>query len=375
LAPCIFIFYDYFPPAYKAGGPIRSIDNLVKLLGDEIRFYIYTTCKDLDGTKLDVKTDQWVNYNNLAKVFYASSVKQNLNSVRQLIKEIEPTKLYINGMFSLLSAVYPLIAARRLNIPVVFAPRGMLQAGALKLKSTKKKVYLVALRFMVKGLNITWHATDSVEAEDIKRNVGKNINVFEVGNVPQLTNHAGVGKKNDCVKFVTLSLIARKKNIGQFLSTLSDLKELNGKYEYHIFGPVKDEEYMNELKQIIDALKMKNIYFHGPLSPEMVNDKLTEFDFFVLPTLGENFGHAIFEALSAGLPVIISDQTPWRNLESKKAGWDVSLKNGSELRTAIKKAIDMTPQDYLQWSQSARELAESYVKQAKLKEKYLELFG
>ena len=35
---------------------------------------------------------------------------------------------------------------------------------------------------------------------------------------------------------------------------------------------------------------------------------------FLLPTGGENFGHAIFEALSCGVPALISDRTPWRDL-------------------------------------------------------------
>ena len=44
-----------------------------------------------------------------------------------------------------------------------------------------------------------------------------------------------------------------------------------------------------------------------------------------LPSTGENYGHAIVEAFSAGLPVIISTLTPWKNLESQKVGWDIPL--------------------------------------------------
>ena len=48
---------------------------------------------------------------------------------------------------------------------------------------------------------------------------------------------------------------------------------------------------------------------------------------FFLPSFSENFGHAINEALSVGVPVLISDKTPWRNLQEKGMGWDLSLDN------------------------------------------------
>jgi glycosyltransferase involved in cell wall biosynthesis len=37
-----------------------------------------------------------------------------------------------------------------------------------------------------------------------------------------------------------------------------------------------------------------------------------QYDLFVFPTRGENFGHVIIESLSVGTPVLLSDRTPWR---------------------------------------------------------------
>lgn len=47
--------------------------------------------------------------------------------------------------------------------------------------------------------------------------------------------------------------------------------------------------------------------------------------YFFVPTKGENFGHVFIEALSAGVPILVSDKTPWRDLEAKGVGWDISL--------------------------------------------------
>ena len=48
---------------------------------------------------------------------------------------------------------------------------------------------------------------------------------------------------------------------------------------------------------------------------------------FLFPTLGENYGHVIQEALSAGCPCILSDQTPWNSLEENNAGYIYPLED------------------------------------------------
>ncbi|MBN8497849.1 MAG: hypothetical protein J0M32_13465 [Candidatus Accumulibacter sp.] len=60
---------------------------------------------------------------------------------------------------------------------------------------------------------------------------------------------------------------------------------------------------------------------------QLVHTVLPGYDRFFLPPFSENFGHAINEALSVGVPVLISDKTPWRNLQEKGMGWDLPLDN------------------------------------------------
>ena len=61
----------------------------------------------------------------------------------------------------------------------------------------------------------------------------------------------------------------------------------------------------------------------------MQNDEvlsaLSGHDLFFLPTLGENYGHVIHEALLSGSQVLLSDQTPWRGLTEAGLGWDLPL--------------------------------------------------
>src|SRR5690606_23032086 len=117
------------------------------------------------------------------------------------------------------------------------------------------------------------------------------------------------------------------------------------------------------------------VRFMGPVDNQLVFDTLGRYHFFVLPTLGENFGHAIFEALISGKPVLLSDQTPWRGLESIRAGWDIPLTERDRFIGALEKIILMDDNEYGYWSQGAFDLAEGYLAGAGYPEKYKKLFS
>jgi glycosyltransferase involved in cell wall biosynthesis len=82
---------------------------------------------------------------------------------------------------------------------------------------------------------------------------------------------------------------------------------------------------------------------------------------FFLPTANENFGFVILEALLAGCPVLISDQTPWRNLAEKGIGWDLPLSRPDLIRAALQRCIAMDAQSHRSMSIRAREFALDYV--------------
>ena len=95
----------------------------------------------------------------------------------------------------------------------------------------------------------------------------------------------------------------------------------------------------------------------------------------MLPSHGENFGHAIFESLQIGKPVLISHNTPWQDLSAQKVGWDLHFDQLSEWDQALTQATEMDQSTYDLWSKSAWEYASDYLKNAGLTEKYEQLFS
>lgn len=371
----LLIIYDYFDPAYKAGGPIRSLVNLVRLLEGAFKISIITTNQDHDGTELKVKTNCWLEFGKNTRVQYLSGPKRNYRDISRLIQEVNPNTIYLNGIYSLRFFLFPLLACRNMkNVKVVIAPRGMLQQGALKIKSLKKKLFLSIFNNFFPTRSYIWHATDEQEFIDIKKQIGEVV-IFNAGNIPHFLNPLSFAETVQSGDFVSISLIARKKNHIEFIKALKGFGS-ERRLTYHIYGPIADKEYfdqiMNEIKVLSQNVK---VLYKGTIHPQFVSQVLSQYRFYVLTSHGENFGHSIFEAFNQGIPVIISDHTPWKNLFERKAGWDVDIKESGSLKFAIEKALGLDAKTYLEFRQGARRIAEEYMESNDFVKLYKELFG
>ncbi|MCE2463815.1 MAG: glycosyltransferase, partial [Dehalococcoidia bacterium] len=146
-------------------------------------------------------------------------------------------------------------------------------------------------------------------------------------------------KEPGALNLVFLSRVSRMKNLAGALRMLYGLE---GKISFDIYGPLEDTAYWAECRKIIRSLPENvAVTYRGAASHEEVGRVMAEHDLFLLPTLGENFGHVIFESLAAGCPVLVSDRTPWRGLEEKGVGWNVPLDEGARFRAILQGCVDI----------------------------------
>jgi glycosyltransferase involved in cell wall biosynthesis len=89
----------------------------------------------------------------------------------------------------------------------------------------------------------------------------------------------------------------------------------------------------------------------------------------------ENFGHAVYEALTAGRPVITSNNTPWNNLKDHRAGINVSTGDLTEMQNAIEFFVAMDQLQLEEWSNAAREYALQAVDMNETRKQYAKMFG
>ena len=93
-----------------------------------------------------------------------------------------------------------------------------------------------------------------------------------------------------------------------------------------------------------------------------------------LPTLGENFGHVVPEALAAGCPVLLSDRTPWHDLEQHGAGWTLPLQSPEAFRRVVQQCTDMPAPEFDRLRTAAIRYAQQYSARTDAREKTKQLF-
>jgi glycosyltransferase involved in cell wall biosynthesis len=288
--------------------------------------------------------------------------------------EIE--SVYFNGIFSPFFFLIPLVYVRLFhrNVRVIIAPRGMLQSGALEIRSTKKMAYLRLLQKLKLFNQVRWHATDQQEAVDIDH-FQKNADIVVAQNVPkqpwQETLEIPIGNPNP-LRLVFLSLITEKKNLHLVLEAL---KNIEPPVIFDIYGPVKDSQYWNHCLQLISDLPLNvKCEYHGAVKSERSQEIFSQYHALVLPSKGENFGHAIYECLSVGRPVIIGKNTPWKYVENDKAGWLVEL-DSQDVKEAVIKLGKLNQIEFESVSNNALKMAQNYFDQSDFESDYERLFN
>jgi len=376
--PRVLILIDWYLPGYKAGGPIQSTSNIVQALGEKVDFEVATLNVDhtSDVPYPDVQADQWNTRTEGTRVFYFSKAGISYHGLKTLIQEGNYDFLYVNSMYSLPFTIWPWLMVLRgqVKAKIVLAPRGMLQAGAVQIRSLKKKVFLALMRATGVQRKIRWQATDEQEQEDIRKFFGKKLDIHISPNIPkqQQLPWEATPKKTGVARFAFSSRVSRKKNLEFFLQRLHNIQ---GQVVFDIYGPKEDDAYWQLVSEEITRLPVNvKAQLKGPVPAPELPQVLRQYHFSVLTTHAENFGHSIFEGLLAGLPVVISDRTPWLGLEEKQIGWDIPLEEPERFEVAIQRAIDMGQDEYSQWSKAAHAFAATYKKAPELREKALRLF-
>lgn len=342
----------HYLPGSKSGGPLVSVHNIVDGLCGKFDFKLLTADRDLGDTApySDVSDATWHDVGN-AQVRYLSPDARKFRAICRTISQTEHDLLYLNSFFASWATIYPLLG-RRLGLvprkPLLLAPRGEFSKGALALKATKKKAYLLAAQRMGLLRDVQWHASTEFEAEDIARTIGSGAKIFVASDLPdQPPAVLPTGPRDDdpVLNVVFLSRVSPKKNLEYAIDVLARSR---ARLHFNIYGPAEDADYWSRCRAKLETLPAHVSWiYHGAVSPDAVPAIMRSNDLFFLPTHGENFGHVIAEALSMGTSVLISDQTPWRDLASRRLGHDISLPKPETFLEVIEELAHQPPEERL----------------------------
>lgn len=374
----ILLFIDWYLPGYKAGGPIQSCANLVNHLNEEFNFKIITRNTDYCESQPypNILSNEWCQINENTSVYYLSADKTTKTNIHHLIKSTAFDIVYLNGVLSYYFTIVPLLYFRKVNNKkIIVAARGMLAPGALAIKSKKKKLFFIVSKILNLFHKVIFHATNEAEKQDIINVFGNKNEIKIAGNLSKkitIPNYLPKSKQAGNLKLVNIARVAPEKNL-KF--ALEILKEVKTDVTFDFYGPVYDEKYFNECLSVLNSLPVNvKASYKNVIPNEKVYETLSQYHALLMPTLGENFGHIILESLIAACPVIISDQTPWQNLESEQSGWDISLNQKHKFAEAIEVLAATNEKEYNVYSHSAYKKAKDFVENQSILEANKALF-
>ncbi|OGT31742.1 MAG: hypothetical protein A3E87_02030 [Gammaproteobacteria bacterium RIFCSPHIGHO2_12_FULL_35_23] len=357
----VVIFADYYLPGYKAGGPIRSLSALVTSLQDQYQFTIITRNHDFGELTPYQIIPNTGHRSSEATIYYLDKTKRNFFFYYQLLKKLAPDVVYLNSFFSFRFSLLPLLSTKflnRKNILILLAPRGEFSPGALAIKSIKKKIYLSILKWFYRQM--TFHATGEDEAHYIRQYFNKAslriaTNQFYSAYLEKIKTSI---KQPGNLKIIYLSRITKKKNL---IGVLRLLTQYPLPVSLDIYGPLEDEAYWKNCQKLIQNLSDSiKINYLGSVDPQFVGEKFSQYDVFLFLTHGENFGHVILEALAAGCPVLLSQATPWKNLEQNGAGWCYHEEDFAAITAKLKELVAYDQAQYQQLINNAKAYAKQY---------------
>lgn len=376
--PRVLVMADWYAPGFRAGGPIRSVVNFAAQLEDSLDIYILTTDRDLGQTAAypGITADVWLPFKN-HRVCYLSPSQLTWKRITGVIRSLAPDHIYLNSMFSRFMTIYPLMFVRMggTKACVTLAPRGMLMASALAVKPRRKQVFLAMLKWAGIGSLIRFQATNDNETADIRRHFGARASVVRLGNLPAVPPHFTLPpeKQSGALRMV---FVGRAHPIKQLDYLLEALAQVGAQVHLTVVWTREDDVYADRCRALVDLLPARvTVEFHEGIPHEAVEDIIRANHIFALPTRGENFGHSIFEALAAGRPVLISDQTPWRRLAEEKAGWDLPLSNSETFVQRIEEAAGWDQTTLNAWCDGAWQLALRTVVESPDRKTYITQFS
>jgi glycosyltransferase involved in cell wall biosynthesis len=301
-------------------------------------------------------------------------------------------------LWSIKFSILPLLAAQscRKATPIdkiIVSPRGMLTPQALKQKQWLKAPVAWVLKRLNAYKNVIFHSTNDQETKEIAnylgagaisidnnpsstipQNLGAATNpILQMPNVPRslYRENREYIKTPNHLNWVFVGRISPEKNP---MLLLQALQMLDCPTTGYFIGGYQNEPYFSEFQNDINNLPAQHqVKYLGELNVDEIAENLTQCDLLINTSISENFGHAMAEALSAGVPVLVGPNTPWQQLWEAKAG-EVAEYSAQGFAAAMDKFASIDSATHNQFKVGAIQHFAERCELSATKAKYLNLY-
>ena len=395
---------ESYLPGEMGGGPVRALSNLVAQLSDQHEFFILTRNHDYLDSKVypHIESNRWITGPGGVQIFYASDSKWK-QALVEASEQLKADWIYLQG--ALAPMTRQILSARKGNkvlreCKILLAPHGNLSPAALQRHAWRKRLWLFYARFCSLYEGVSWHVASTREFEQVHSRFGTRVDIRKIPMAPPTLDFpkqeeggkiesirpnydSGFNQSKDCLRLVYFGRLSPEKNLEFAFERLSEFAMMHPdtQVSYDLIGS-GNSIFVAQLKTLAGRMSSNlQINFIGQLSsvalrarlcsPPTFEDGSSElrcgYAVMLMPSRTENFSYTILESLQAGIPVLISDQTPWRDLQEKGIGWDFCLDEKKLWQDALLALSNQSEDQNSQRSLQAREYANKWVAQYQAK--------
>lgn len=277
---------------------------------------------------------------------------------KQAVRD-ESVIIHNHGMWQM-NSLYPGWVARRTGARLIVSPRGAFSQWAMTHGSPAKKLFWPMLQRPALVDAVCFHATSDLEYQDIRR-LGFNQPVTIIPNGIDVPAQAAIHDSDGQQRIVLfLGRIHAKKGLDMLLAAWASVQQRFPQWSLRIVGSDTGYDsrsgrgYLDKMRVLARTIGAERVDFAGELVGQRKWEAYREAHLFVLPTYSENFGMSVAEALSIGVPAIVTEGAPWQGLNTHGAGWWVGVSQDA-IASALQNAMARPTQDLLAMGASGRE--------------------
>lgn len=268
-------------------------------------------------------------------ILKTSGISETLR--RDLLKQASSCSIIHSHGLWRMAGVYAARSAQRYGKLHIISIHGMLSVEALRISRLQKLAFWAAIQRRVLQSAACLHATSEREYDEI-RAAGLRTPVAIVPNGIEVDCDAPPPKVEGPRTLLFIGRLHPIKNLESLLRAWAQTQGRHLAWTLQIVGEGAPA-YVESLR-ILAEREGARVIFEGPVYGSKKRALYRRAHAFVLPSLSENFGLTVAEALSEGTPVICSNAAPWSELEKRRCGYWVDNSVGG-LSAALDKMMSL----------------------------------
>ena len=325
-----------FYPATFYGGPISATWDLSKKLAEKGHEIYVSTTNANGNSKLDVESNHFLKKEQNVFVKYYNEQLINKFSFSFMFgiwSDIKKSEVvYIQYLFHY-TVLFSLLCSVIQKKKIIICPRGSFSVFTLSNKLAFVKSFWLSLFIKPLVSKIIWQASSYLEERDILNrfpnaaveiiNDGVDFNAFQnedvITNCELVNNVTNSNFKEVSHVFFSMGRLHIIKGFDVLIDAFNLFLEKDKNSKLIIAGG--DDGVGKQLENQIKKLNLESsVFLIGAINFQNKKRLLNNCNYFILASEFESFGIVIAEALSCGKAVIVSNKTPWRDIEINNCG-------------------------------------------------------